>query len=559
MVKSVAPRRFGWCVRLPLATTQTTVLPADANAGASLRADAFRVPWLLAASVFFAWAGLWNKLRIDWTINDQYQYGWFVPPLALALLAMRWQDRPAPPPGERPANGWRAAGLTVVCLLALLPLRLIEGPNPDWRLIYWLHAGVLTVLSLVLAAWCGGRPWVRHFAFPVGFLLLAVPWPSGPEQALVQSLQTRVADIAAEIMNLMAIPTEAQGNLLRVRGQLVGVDEACSGIRSLQTMLMGGFLLGELSRLSLGRRLALLGGGIAVAMAANVFRGTLLVWFAAHGGTAELEKYHDIAGVSVLLIVFAGLLWLNRLLTRGQARRPVVDAPGVDAPDPVAETLPPPRAVPRWLLAGVLGWLACVEIGNVAWYHSGEPVADPGVPRWTVVPRADALKFQAVRIDDRTARMLRYDRGVSAHWLRPEAAHPLTAAPNDCTLYFFRWEPGHASAAQADMHQPHICLTASGLTQTADHGVAPLALPGGVTLPVRRYEFVWHGRPIFVYFVVWQDGAGRQILPDAPTEKWDRLRAVVQRRANLGRQTLEFIVAGPTGASEAEEIGRAHV
>ncbi len=498
------------------------------------------------------WAGLWNQLRVDWTINDQYQYGWFVPPLALALLALRWMDRPAPRPGRLTAPGvWIVAGLAGLALFCLLPLRLIEVPNPDWRLIFWVHAGILTALSLGLAAWCGGWPWVRHFAFPVGFLLLAVPWPSGLEQDIVQGLMRGVAAIAAELMNVMAIPAEAQGNLIRVRGQLVGVDEACSGIRSLQTMLMGGCLLGELSRLSVPRRFALLGGGLLVAMVANIFRSSLLVWLAAEHGVATLEKYHDLAGISVLLIVFGGLLWINARLARGP--RPAAPLPN-EAP-----AVPPPAATsafrlppPAFLLA-VVCWLACVEIGTAAWYRSGTPAAQPGVPRWTVVPPDSAPGFQTVRIDDRSARLLRFDRGLSARWARPDADRP-AGPPDGCSLFFFRWEPGHASAAQADMHQPHICLTASGLTMTADHGTAPFALPDGLTLPVRRYEFVWHGQPVYVFFVVWQDGVGQQTLADAPTERWDRLRAVVERRANLGRQTLEFIVDGTNGAAGAEGL-----
>ncbi len=226
----------------------------------------------------------------------------------------------------------------------LLPLRLIEVPNPDWRLIFWVHAGILTALSLGLAAWCGGGPWVRHFAFPVGFLLLAVPWPSGLEQDIVQGLMRGVAAIAAEVMNVLAIPAEAQGNLIRVRGQLVGVDEACSGIRSLQTMLMGGCLLGELSRLSVPRRFVLLGGGLLVAMVANIFRSSLLVWLAAQHGVATLEKYHDLAGISVLLIVFGGLLWINARLARGQHPAPAA-LPAAPPPyrrfPPSAFRLPP--------------------------------------------------------------------------------------------------------------------------------------------------------------------------------------------------------------------------
>ena len=95
--------------------------------------------WLAGAAVLFAWVALWNKLRVDWTINEQYEYGWFVPPLSLAVLTMRWKDRPSAQPRRRPAGGWFV--LAVFAGLFLIgPLRLVEGPNPDWRLIYWLHA-----------------------------------------------------------------------------------------------------------------------------------------------------------------------------------------------------------------------------------------------------------------------------------------------------------------------------------------------------------------------------------------------------------------------------------
>jgi exosortase len=488
-----------------------------------------------------AWLALCNKLRVDWTANDQYQYGWFVPPLALALLALRWTDRPPAAPELRP-SGWVLALLTCGCLFLLGPVRLTEEPNPDWRLLFWLHAGLLVTLSLALLAWTGGWPWVRHFAFPLGFLLLAVPWPSEPEQAIVQSLMRVVAAISAEGMNLLGIPAQAQGNLIHLRDQTVGVDEACSGIRSLQTMLMGGLLLGELSRLRWTRRWALLAGGLLVAMAANVFRCSLLVWIAASYGMAAFDRFHDLAGVSVLLIVFAGLLWMNNRLARGN--RP----PGSSAPPAIPEdrrrSAVPAKLVPPGVLVMAAVWLLAIEAGTVAWYGLGAPAREV-LPAWTVVPPSDVPGFQNVKIDDRSRRLLRFDHGLSANWTPP-------GAPGDhCTLFFFRWEPGHASAAQAEMHQPHICLTASGLTQIADWGIQPLRLPNGITLPVRRYEFELNGRTIYVFFVVWQDRAGAQPLPDTPGSRWDRFQAVLERRPNLGRQTLEFIVAGPTSPAQA--------
>jgi exosortase len=536
-----------------LALARPPVAP-EAQAGGSVAGRRRQTLWGLTAGIALAaWLLLWNKLRVDWTLDEQYQYGWFVPPLALALLALRWPGRPAPAMagGNRTARnvGWLAGG----CLFLLLPIRLIEEPNPDWRLFFWVHAGVLVALSLLLIYWMGGRPWLRHFSFPLAFLLLAVPWPSGPEEAIVQALMRDVAAVAAQLMNLLAIPARQQGNLILVRDQVVGVNEACSGIRSLQTMLMAGFLLGELSRLSWQRRLALLGGGLVVALAANVFRSSLLVWIAAQYGSAAMERYHDFAGVAVLLIVFAGLLWLNARLARGNVRphAPPAGGPASSASSASSATAVPagPRAAaarPRGMAfaVGAAAWLCCVEGGTAAWYGSREFHQAP-LSRWTVALPVTAPGYQNVKIDERSTRLLRYDKGESARWKIPGPP------PADCTLFFFRWEPGRTSATRAAMHQPHICLTASGLTQTGDWGIEPVRTARGVTLPVRRYEFLFNGRRIYVFYVAWQDRAASAPIADHPSGRWSRLEPVFERRRNLGQQTLEWIVSGAANLSEA--------
>ena len=86
----------------------------------------------------------------------------------------------------------------------------------------------------------GSCRWVRHFAFPVAFFFVAVPWPTAVEVPIIQGLMRMVADFAAETAMLLGIPAQVEGNLIRVSTGLVGVNEACSGIRSLQTSLMIG-------------------------------------------------------------------------------------------------------------------------------------------------------------------------------------------------------------------------------------------------------------------------------------------------------------------------------
>ena len=98
-----------------------------------------------------------------------------------------------------------------------------------------------------------------------------------------------VAHVAAETAMLLGTPAQVEGNLIRVSTGLVGVNEACSGIRSLQTSLMIGLLFGELKRLSVLRRVALVAGAVAIALFANFFRAVFLVQVAATESISEVE------------------------------------------------------------------------------------------------------------------------------------------------------------------------------------------------------------------------------------------------------------------------------
>lgn len=487
--------------------------------------------WLGGAALLAAWGMLWEKLSVDWSVNDQYQYGWFVPPLGLMLLALRWRDRPEPG-APLPTGGLVAAA--ALALLTMLPLRLIEEPNGDWRLLFWLHAGALTLLSFTVAGWSGGRAWIRHFAFPILFLLLATPWPSGPEQAFVQTLMRTVADISSSALQLIGIPAFPEGNLIRVRDRVVGVNEACSGIRSLQSVLMGALMLGEASRLTWARRLALLAGGIFIALVVNVLRSGLLVWIVTQHGVDALDRYHDAAGVIGLLAVFAGLLWLGKFFDR-PAPAPAAPRrfPGPCRPLPIAASL------------AVLLWLGAIQAGVSAWYRMHERDRRL-MPSWTVSPPTDALDYRAKPVDDVTRSLLRYDQGQSVRWRRAGAAGPA------CKMFFFRWETGRTSATLATMHQPTVCLPASGLTQIGASPLRKFPTPLGIDLPVEQYEFLHRGQHLFVFYVVWQDRTGSERSADQVT-KSQRISAALVGQRNLGQQTLEMVLTGPASPADAAE------
>jgi len=285
-----------------------------------------RGKWIFGGLALFAlWFVLCRQLSGEWSGNEQYSYGWFVPFFAAFLFWLRWEERPQEEENvKRPTSNVQhpikgkaiAVGIAVLALVILVPVRLFEVGNPDWRPLGWVHAAVVVTVTLVVIWFAGGNAWLRHFAFPVCFIFVAVPWISAIEEPIVQGLMRIVAAAATETIGLFGIPAQLEGSLIRVSTGLVGVSEACSGVRSLQTSLMIGLLFGELKRFSIARRILLVIGALLIALLANLARALFLVWVAATQNVSAVDRWHDIAGYTIVAIVFLGSLLLARLLDR---------------------------------------------------------------------------------------------------------------------------------------------------------------------------------------------------------------------------------------------------
>ena len=542
------------------------------------------------------WFILCRQLSGEWLVNEQYNYGWFVPFFALYLFWLRWQDRPPPEVrGQRSVVGGQklvALVIGIPALFLLLPVRLFEIASPEWRLLGWIHAGSVATLTL-LYLWCvGGKSWLRHFAFPVAFFFIAVPWPTAVEVPIIQGLMRMVADVAAETAMLLGIPAQVEGNLIRVSTGLVGVNEACSGIRSLQTSLMIGLLFGELKRLSVSRRVALVVGAVIIALFANFVRAVFLVTVAATKNISEIGRWHDVAGYTIIALVFLSTMGLAYVLGRAQGRRKKEEGGNqtvVAGVSPARKRLQParlPLQVPGSYVAAALCWLLFVEIGIAGWYRAHETNLVSGI-RWTVQWPERAANFRKLNIESEIRSVLRFDEGQSAAWLMtptptsessPAAKTSGTQSnrlpPNAvaCYMYVFRWNPGRNSALLANLHRPDVCLPASGWTQVADDGVRNYPVAGAFELPFRHFEFqraIGNSAPqtAHAFYCLSEDRAAESSVPaitrlpgmTGSSSEWtraERLRTVLEGRRHLGQQVIEAIFVSNESLSSADAESR---
>jgi len=531
------------------------------------------------------WFGLCKELSGEWSVNEQYNFGWFVPFFALYLFWLRWEDAPRTeirnPKSEIRKGQTIAALLAIPALLLLLPVRLFEIANPEWRLVAWAHAVAVVTLTLLLI-WCaGGEAWLRHFAFPVAFIFVAVPWPTSLETPVIHGLMRVVARVAAETAMLLGTPAQVEGNLIRVPNGLVGVNEACSGIRSLQTSLMIGLLFGELKRFSVLRRVALVACAVAIALLANFVRAVFLVRIAATENLSAVGRWHDIAGYSIVALVFIGTMALAYLLGKSHRNvgfQPV--PPGMASSLPISQTrclLKGSGKMPQLrirYLAAALCWLLLVEVGTAAWYRAHERNLVRGIP-WSVRWPEQAPNFHQLKIDQEIRAVLRFDDGKGAAWMVTSPVNRSEPNAISCLLYVFRWNPGKNSALLANLHRPDVCLPASGWIKTADDGVRSYPVSGSFELSFRHFEFqrTFEGSApqiAHAFYCLSEDRASSGSMSRAGTNsrgmfgsssEWtraERIRTVLEGRRHLGQQVIEalFVSNEPFSAAEAESYLR---
>jgi exosortase len=514
--------------------TPTDALETGAPA-VSRRAAPLAIDRWATAIVGLFWLELTWRLQMEWSVNPQYNYGWAVPFLAAFLLWRRWTNAPAP---GRPDAKWVGVVVMIAGAFVVVPVRLIQEANPDWRLMSWTMAVATVLITLAAIFLAGGFPWLRHFSFPIVFFLVSVPWPVQFEQLIIQGLMRADAAINVEILNAIGIPAVQLGNVIEVGTGFVGIDEACTGVRSLQATFMVSLFLGEFYGFGLSRRVLLVLSGAALAFGCNLVRTFLLVSLGAEHGSEMIARWHDPAGYSILFVcLFA--LWALSLLFGGNQRREH------EAP-PVSQR---PRQLPRYYLVALGILLLVAEVGTQVWYSAHEKNVAK-TPSWTIKWPEQAKDFQRVPVAESAQDLLRYNEGGGASWS--------SADGHQWAMYFFRWLPGRTAGLYVTNHRPDICLPASGMTQRGgvDEKVVTI---NGVTLPIRGYVFEKQGRLLHVYYCYWD---GSSAAARAGAENWaasGRLEKVFRGKRDIGTQMLEIVVAGYEDAVTAEKAVRAEL
>ena len=475
--------------------------------------------WIAILVFLCLWADLFRSLSYYWSTNPQYAFGWTVPMLSLFLFWECWITRPAP---SQPTSQRRPFLIAALCLLALLPTRIVMETTPDWRFAHWALAFEVIGISLCWLYFTGGKSWLGYFAFPVVFSLVAVPWPVKFEQPFIHLLTKWVTSMTVGGLNLCQIPAIQSGNIIEIHTGKVGVEEACSGVRSFQATLMASLFLGQLWAFKWRPRVVLVVTGAALAFVCNVGRTWLLAYVAEKKGIPAIDQWHDPAGFTILGVSFLGLLALAMYLRPPSSR-------GL-----AAANLPAAIHVPGWLVA-VLGVGAILAVaGTEVWYRTGSLVQ---ATWWRVEWPKDRAAYHEPPMSD-AVRAIGFDEGHNAVWKESDGS--------EWNMFFFRWYPGMATARiLARWHNPEYCMPSAGFKLASQSDLSRIKV-GDVDLVFKVYRFEQAGNSVHVFFCIWEDlkAPGDEMFAPGEWTFRNRIDNVLQRKRKLGQQVLEVGITG---------------
>lgn len=300
-------------------------------------------PFLAALALGAGFLGFvgWDQSHW-WRTKEDYSFGWLVPVFVVFVIYDRWPRITAAlascaAGGSPRVAGWRQGvlwllvGGTMIAgvLLFLLGALYRAGAgssNPGTLAITLGVAGILLPLlfsnapetARAAAGTLRTDPRVRLtglFIFPALVWIVSAPMVSVVESQLSLALLRKVVTVVAFVFDLVGVPIEQHGNVLALPNGNVGVEDACSGIRSLTGCLFAGSFLAAVFLDRGWKKIALVLAALVLAFATNLGRSLFLTaWAYRHGPHAIDGTVHDVAGYAVLGLTVAGLLCLLPLL-----------------------------------------------------------------------------------------------------------------------------------------------------------------------------------------------------------------------------------------------------
>jgi exosortase len=253
--------------------------------------------------LLLCYAPILYRLAVQWATDEDMGHGFFVPVVA-GFIA--WQRRRTLLSIPRKPTGW---GLALVVFAAFQSLAASLGAE----LFTARLAFLIALLGVIL--YLGGKAWVQELFLPLALMLFMIPIPQIIYARLTLGLQMLASQLGETLIGWMGIPVIRTGNLLELPSQTLNIIDACSGIRSLVSLLFLSQVYAYFAEKRIWVRWGLLVATVPIAIAANAIR------VATTGVLSEINTklaqgaYHEMEGYIVFAVALIALILTHRVIS----------------------------------------------------------------------------------------------------------------------------------------------------------------------------------------------------------------------------------------------------
>lgn len=242
----------------------------------------------------------------DWDTNASYSHGYLIPFIAAYMI---YSIRKELQTLKISPSSW---GILII-LLGLGQLFIAKIGSE-----FFLQRTSFIVVLFGLSLFLWGFSWTQKISIPILYLILMIPLPAIIWNKIAFPMQLFASGITETIIQMIGIPVFREGNVLHLAETTLEVVDACSGLRSLVSMLALSialaYLSGELSRL---KKWILFFSAAPIAIFVNIVRLTFTAGLASRWGEKAAQGFlHDFSGWLIFVMGLAMLIGTQVLLSK---------------------------------------------------------------------------------------------------------------------------------------------------------------------------------------------------------------------------------------------------
>jgi len=265
--------------------------------------------YLILLVILFFSISVWRDLIADWIRDDNYSHGFFIIPIALYLFYRKRKELVFP----AKHSGWGIVFFVLGCLGFIVGVAASE---------YFTTRFSLVVMISGFACYYLGTDNFKKVWFAFFFLIFMIPIPAVIYYAATLPMQLFASKVTVVLLKIIGVPVMRNGNVIMLPDYALEVAEACSGLRSLVTLLALGALYGYLRMPGKVLPVLLFVGTVPIAIATNIFR-IFITALGAYAISKQLAEnfLHEMSGLIVfvvallLMLIFGAILkWIRKIL-----------------------------------------------------------------------------------------------------------------------------------------------------------------------------------------------------------------------------------------------------